>query len=96
MASCCSTATASPPTSRAGRNGLIRAANRDNPVAQNRLARILFAGRGLKQDRVEAAKWNILAASAGLRDARLDGESNKLTPDERKKVEQALKTYLGK
>ncbi|MTV30016.1 sel1 repeat family protein [Rhodoblastus acidophilus] len=79
-----------------GAKWLIRAANRDNPVAQNRLARILFAGRGLKQDRVEAAKWNILAASAGLRDARLDGESNKLTPDERKKVEQALKTYLGK
>jgi hypothetical protein len=79
-----------------GAKWLVRAANRDNPVAQNRLARLLFAGRGLKQDQVEAAKWNILAAAAGLRDARLDGESNKLTPDERGKVEQALKIYLGK
>jgi TPR repeat protein len=79
-----------------GAKWLIRAANRDNPVAQNRLARLMFAGRGVKQDRAEAAKWNILAAAAGLRDARLDGESGKLTPDERRKVEQALKIYLGK
>ena len=49
-----------------GAKWLLRAANRDNPVAQNRLSRLLFAGRGLKQDRVEAAKWNILATTAGL------------------------------
>ncbi len=79
-----------------GAKWLLRAANQDNPVAQNRVSRLLFAGRGLKQDRVEAAKWNILATTAGVSDPWLDGESNKLTPDERKQVEKALRAYLGK
>ena len=55
-----------------------------------------FAGRGLKQDRVEAAKWAILAGAAGLRDNWLDNEASKLTPDERQKTEQAIKTFLGR
>jgi TPR repeat protein len=78
-----------------GAKWLIRAANRGNPVAQNRLARLLFAGRGLKQDRVEAMKWHILATSAGLRDPWLDEESKKLTPAERLKSEQVLRAFMG-
>ncbi len=79
-----------------GAKWLLRAANRDNPLAQNRVSRLLFAGRGLKQDRVEAAKWNILAGTAGVRDAWLDDESAKLTPIERLKVQEAVRAYLGK
>ncbi len=79
-----------------GARWLLRAAHRGNPVAENRVARLLFAGRGLSEDRVEAMKWHILATSAGLRDAWLDTESEKLTPAERQKVQQALRAYLGK
>ena len=79
-----------------GAKWLLRAANRDNPVAQNRVARLLFAGRGVKQDRVEAMKWHVLASTAGLRDDWLDGESNKLTPAERLQVQQLVRAYLGK
>ena len=49
----------------------------------------------VKQDPVEAAKWNILA-DGGLRDPRLDSETNKLTPAERTRVEKVLRAYLGK
>jgi len=79
-----------------GAKWLLRAANRGNPVAENRVARLLFAGRGLSEDRVEAMKWHILATSAGLRDPWLDTESEKLTPAERLKVQQVLRIFLGK
>ena len=79
-----------------GAKWLLRAANRNNAIAQDRVARMFFAGRGLKQDRVEGAKWAILAAAAGLHDNWLDNQANQLTPDERKKTEQAIKIFLGR
>jgi uncharacterized protein len=46
----------------------LRAAWRNSAVAQNRLARLYAAGRGVAQDDVEAMKWHILARSNGLKD----------------------------
>jgi TPR repeat protein len=51
---------------------LAVAARQGNPVAQNRLARIYFKGRGVERDPVEAAKWHLLASEAGRPDAELD------------------------
>jgi uncharacterized protein len=73
----------------------MRAAARDNPVAQNRVARLLAAGRGLSKNMVEAMKWHILARAAGVKDAWLDGELAKLSPQDKTAVEAALRQYVG-
>lgn len=75
---------------------LVRAANRDNPAAQNRLARILAAGRGAPRNMVEAMKWHVLARGGGVEDAWLDDQLTTLTKEQRVKVEEAVRSYLGR
>ena len=72
----------------------LKAASHDNPVAQNRVARILAVGRGLPKDPVEAMKWHILARAAGIKDSWLDGELAKLTPKEKDAVQAAVRQYM--
>ena len=60
-----------------------RAAQAGNPIAQNRLARILAAGAGRPADPVAAAKWHYLASSAGKPDDQLDKFVRGLTPEQR-------------
>ena len=61
----------------------IKAAGHNNPVAQDRAARLYVSGRGVKKNVIEGMKWHMLSRAAGLQDAWLDGEMNKLTRDER-------------
>jgi TPR repeat protein len=68
---------------RAAAGWFRRAAEAGNPVAANRLARILMAGRGLPADPVEAARWHLFAASAGATDATLDDFVAGLSEDQR-------------
>ena len=75
---------------------LLRAAWRNAPVAQNRLARMYMAGRGVKPDSVEAMKWHVLARSNGLKDEWLDIQLNQLTPSQREMVEDAVKKFAVK
>jgi TPR repeat protein len=56
-----------------GARFLMRAAQRGSPIAQNRIAHILAAGRGMPADPVEAIKWHLLAKEAGRGDQKLDG-----------------------
>ena len=51
---------------------LVRAARRGSPIAQNRLAHILAAGRGLPADPVEAIKWHLISKEGGANDQKLD------------------------
>lgn len=74
----------------------LKAAARDNPVAQNRVARLLAAGRGLPKDMVEAMKWHLLARAAGVKDPWLDSELVKLSARDKAAVEAALHQYVGK
>jgi len=60
-----------------------RAADVGNPIAQNRLARLLATGRGIKEDHVAAAKWHLLAKRAGKDDDFLDQMVAGLTDEER-------------
>jgi TPR repeat protein len=55
-----------------GAQWLMVAANAGNANAQLYIARILAAGRGMKKDRVEAAKFYILAKQEDKADADLD------------------------
>ena len=73
----------------------IKAAGHNNPVAQDRAARLYVTGRGIKKDVVEGMKWHMLSRAAGLQDAWLDGEMNKLTRDQRSAVELAVRRYVG-
>ncbi len=50
----------------------LKAAQRGSPIAQDRLARILMAGRGMPADPIGAIKWHIIAKAAGAGDPDLD------------------------
>ena len=56
------------------------AARRGSPIAQDRLARILMAGRGMPADATEAIKWHIVAKAGGASDPELDVFAAKQTP----------------
>jgi hypothetical protein len=49
-----------------------KAAQRGSPIAQDRLARILMAGRGMPADPTAAIKWHIVAKAGGAGDPDLD------------------------
>jgi hypothetical protein len=68
---------------------MIRAANRGNPVAQNRAARLYAFGRGVAIDPLEAAKWHMLARNRGANDPWLDGYVGSLPAEQRRAAEAA-------
>jgi len=72
-----------------------RAAAKGNAIAQNRLARLLAAGRGVPQNKVDAAAWHLLAAAQGLSDSWLDNALKDLTADERTRAERLAAERLG-
>ncbi len=64
-----------------GAKWLLIAAQHGNAVAQNRIARILAIGvPGVRQDVIEAMKWNILAKKGGRGDQELDDAASKADP----------------
>ena len=69
----------------------LRAAARNNPIAQNRLAHLYVTGRGVPRDLVEAATWNRFAKAAGLDDPELDAATANLTPQENERVNQLMR-----
>ena len=71
------------------------AAYEGNPVAANRLARLYAAGRGVRKDGVEAARWHLLARAAGVADPWLDGVLANLAPADKAKVEDQLHQTLA-
>ena len=74
----------------------LKAAYANNSVAQNRLARVLAAGRGgLQKDLVEAMKWHLLARAAGIQDEWLDAQLKSLSAIEQTEVEIAVRAYVG-
>jgi TPR repeat protein len=73
----------------------LRAAEKGNPVAQNRLARLHAAGRGVPRDLVEAAKWHAIAGSRGVKDPWLDETVKELSPAERARADEAARRWLG-
>jgi TPR repeat protein len=72
-----------------------KAAQANSPIAQNRLARLYAAGRGVRADTVEAMKWHVLARANGVKDEWLDGRLSGLSAPERIAVEEAVQRYIG-
>ncbi|WP_244643940.1 tetratricopeptide repeat protein [Alsobacter metallidurans] len=79
----------------AGAKMFLSAAEQGNPVAQNRLARIYAAGRGLPKNPVEAAKWHAIATNQGIKDPWLDENLKGLSPEDRRKADEAVRKWLG-
>lgn len=73
----------------------LRAARRGSPIAQNRLARILMAGRGMPADPTEAIKWHIIAKAGGASDPELDTFAAKQSKDVRDAAAEAAKKWLA-
>ena len=73
---------------------IAEAAKSGNPIAENRLARLYAAGRGVEPDPLEAAKWHFLASAQGKKDDWLEDYVSKLDPATRAKAEQAAKAFV--
>jgi TPR repeat protein len=73
----------------------LKAAHLGNPVAQNRLARILMAGRGMPADPAEAIKWHLVAKAAGDSDAELDSFAAKQPSAVRSAADASAKKWLS-
>lgn len=68
---------------------MMRAAVGGNVIAQNRLAKMLVQGIGAEVNKIEGAKWHIIARRAGLNDQWLDEFIGALSEDE---LSKALET----
>jgi TPR repeat protein len=71
-----------------------QAALRGNPVAQNRYARVLSAGRGTTQNSVDACLWHSLARVQTVSDPQLDRVCETLAPANREAVAKRLENWL--
>jgi TPR repeat protein len=72
----------------------LKAARRGSAIAQNRLARVLSAGRGMPVDAVQAMKWHIVAKAGGAGDLYLDDFAAKQKAEDRAAAEEAAKPWL--
>jgi TPR repeat protein len=73
----------------------LKAAHLGSPIAQNRLARILMAGRGMPADATGAVKWHMVAKAGGASDPDLDVFAAKQQPAVRDAADQAAKKWLS-
>lgn len=65
------------------------AAERGNPIAQNRIAHLYKNGIGTDRDAAEAAKWVVLARRSQNADAELDSFFQALAPEEQQRALEA-------
>jgi TPR repeat protein len=74
---------------------LRMAAEKGNPVAQNRLAKAYVDGfyGAVERDPVMAAKWHLIARAGGATDGRLDLFLTTLTPDQRRRADSSVQAW---
>ncbi len=89
-----STATAWRRTKRPPPRCSARRRCKGSAIAQDRLAHILAAGRGVPADPVEATKWHLISKARGETDLPLDDFVNNLDPEKRAAGEKAAKAWL--
>ena len=80
---------------RGGRRGAVsQGGAQGNPIAQDRLAHILAAGRGAPGNPVEAAKWHLISKAGGETDLTSTTYVDKLDAETRAAGEKAAKPWL--
>jgi TPR repeat protein len=72
-----------------------KAALKGNPVAQNRLARILATGRGMPADAIAATKWHTIAKAGGASDVYLEKFVADIKANDRAAGENAARLWLA-
>jgi len=72
-----------------------KAAQRGSPIAQDRLARILMAGRGMPADPTAAIKWHIVAKAGGASDPDLDVFAGKQPQAVRDAAQKAADKWMS-
>lgn len=77
-----------------GALAMRRAALKGNPVAQNRYARMLNAGRGVEKNVPEAMAWHLMARLQSISDPMLDTAYGNLTEAEKKRAETILRAWM--
>jgi TPR repeat protein len=71
-----------------------KAAIKGNPIAQDRLARILATGNGVPANPVEATKWHLVSVAAGETDRALDDFVAKLDATSRNAGQKAAQPWI--
>jgi TPR repeat protein len=74
----------------------LKAAQKNNPVAQNRLAWMYAAGRGIAADPVEAVRWHQIAKAGGDSDPSLDAFMRNIKPADRTMGENKAKPWIAR
>ena len=82
-----------PPDPKRGAEYFRKAAEKGVATAQNRLARCYAHGAGVKQDLVEAAKWNFIAKAGGIDDEILEKMLAKISRADRTKAQLAAEQW---
>jgi TPR repeat protein len=70
-------------------------ARRGSPIAQNRLSRILMAGRGMPANPTESVKWHLIAKAGGAGDPDLDVFAGKQSNDVQTAAKAAANKWLS-
>ncbi len=74
----------------------LKAAQKSNPVAQNRLAWMYATGRGIKADPVEAGRWHLIAQAGGDNDQYLEDFMRNMKPTDRAMAENKAKPWIAR
>ena len=74
----------------------LKAAQKNNPVAQNRLAWMYATGRGIKADPVEAVRWHEIAKAGGDSDPSLGEFMRNINPADRAMGENKAKPWIAR
>ena len=74
----------------------MKAARKNSPIAQSRLALMYATGRGIKADPVEAARWHLIAQAGGNNDQFLDDFVRKMKPADRAAAEDKAKPWIAR
>jgi TPR repeat protein len=74
----------------------LKAAQKNNPVGQSRLAWMYATGRGLKADPVEAARWHLIARAGGDNDQDLEDFMRNMKPMDRAMAESRAKPWIAR
>jgi TPR repeat protein len=74
----------------------LKAAQKNNPIAQNRLAWMYATGRGIKADPVEAARWHLIARAGSNNDPFLEEFMRNMKPADRAMGENKAKPWIAR
>jgi TPR repeat protein len=74
----------------------LKAAQKNHPAGQSRLAWMYATGRGIKADPVEAVRWHLIAKAGGNNDQYLEDFMRNMRPSDRAMAESKAKPWIAR